>query len=78
MKVRDKYITTEDVTNLRDNTPVGSLIMFNKFNGCSTEWTPLKATGTVRGIVTAKYDHIFVINNNDTYSWVDYILGRVE
>lgn len=79
MILKDRLITTKSVENLRDNTPVGSFIKFKRpYKYSENKWGELKKFDVVSGVVTAKYNHIFVLNNDRTYSWVDYILGRIR
>ena len=32
----------------------------------------------IEGIVSKKYEHIFMLDNGRTYSWIDYITGSPE
>lgn len=77
MILQDRYITTESVENLRDNTPVGSFIKFKRTRKYGeSERQCLRTFDDIHGIVTTKYSHIFVLDDGRTYSWVDYILGK--
>lgn len=79
MLLKAPYIHVEDVNKLRDNTRIGELIEFtsDKYARCDGfGYQPFKDTKKVKGIVTAKYPNIFVLNDNETYSWVDYIIGK--
>lgn len=79
MLIRSPHIHIEDVHELRDNTKVGDLITFtsDKYARCAGfGYQEFKNIKNVKGVVTAKYPNIFVVNNSETYSWVDYMIGK--
>lgn len=78
MVLKNRLITTESIENLRDNTPVGSFIKFRRHHSYDNNWDDSKKFERVSGVITAKYNYIFVLDNGRAYSWVDYILGRVR
>lgn len=61
----------EEAYRLRDRTPIGSFIKFRNFNHNSS----LKAT--ISGVVTAKYPYIFILDNKQSYTWNEYLLGKM-
>lgn len=79
MLLKSPYINIEDVHELRDKTRIGELIEFtsDKYARCDGfGYQPFKNVKKVKGIVTAKYPNVFVLNDNSTFSWVEYILGK--
>lgn len=79
MLIRSPHIHIKDVYELRDNTKVGDLITFtsDKYARCAGfGYQNFKHIKNVKGVVTAKYPNIFVVNDNETYSWVDYMIGK--
>lgn len=57
--------TVDDVYKLRDSTPIGSEIKFKDTDSV-----------TISGIVTDKYEHVFVLDNKRTYDWKQYMLNK--
>lgn len=79
MLLKAPHIHVEDVHELRDNTRIGELIEFtsDKYTRCDRfGYQPFKNIKKVKGIVTAKYPNVFVLNDNSTFSWVEYIIGK--
>lgn len=79
MLLKSPHINIEDVHELRDKTRIGELIEFtsDKYARCDGfGYQPFKNVKKVKGIVTAKYPNVFVLNDNNTFSWVEYILGK--
>lgn len=71
-------LTVWDVAKLRDSTPIGSEIEFKiKINSGQDHFNRVSYK-TIRGVVTAKYDHVFVLDNKHTYDWKQYLLGKVN
>ena len=78
MLLKTPHIHVEDV-QLRDNTRIGELVEFtsDKYARCDGfGYQPFKDTKKVKGIVTAKYPNVFVLNDNQTFSWTEYIIGK--
>lgn len=79
-KMHGDFITPSKLSSLRDNTPVGSFIEFMSDIKYRSPDNPLRRE-IVRGIVEAKYDHVFVIRHRPgawrTYTWLDYYLGKM-
>lgn len=78
-KMYGDFITRSKLNSLRDNTSVGSFIEFV----CEVKYKHadyLLKNEIVRGVVKAKYDHVFVIQHKHgawrTYTWFDYYLGK--
>lgn len=74
-RIRSVY-TVEDVDKLRDSTPIGSEIKF-KMTLQTYSSAPINRT-VISGIVTAKYDHVFVLDDEYTYDWKQYLLGKID
>ena len=71
MLLKAPHIHVEDVHKLRDNTRIGELIEFtsDKYARCDGfGYQPFKNVKKVKGIVTAKYPNVFVLNDNSTFS----------
>ena len=73
--------TVEEINNLRDNTPVGTYIEFKRKVSESVSATGLRGISkgdliTISGIVTKKFPNVFMLDNEKTYSWKDYMLGK--
>ena len=83
MKVHYGDFTPKDVDRIREETVLGSVISFKTkrrkgFNHDEGAYVEKRVVGTV----TAKYPQIFLIRdcqgNEETYTWVDYLLGKYD
>lgn len=60
--------------DLREETPIGSLI---KFKTNKSTWDNQDGrVVTVKGIVTEKYPYVFMLDNGRSCTWVEYLLGK--
>jgi hypothetical protein len=62
--------TIEEARLLRQTTPVGSQVRFRTQDKNTGENKMVEAT------VIAVYPHIFMVHTGETYSWVEYMLGK--
>ena len=76
-KERDGGYHIEEIKALRDETKIGETIKFR-----SNRYYEIAISGLVgkprviEGKVIAKYPHVFELDNGETHTWVDYIMGR--
>lgn len=83
MKIHYGEFTIKDIDKLREETALGSVISFktNRRKGFNHD-EGAYAEKRVIGTVTAKYPRIFLIRdcggNEETYTWVDYLLGKYD
>lgn len=61
-------LTTEDVANVKDELKVGDIVSF-------TQPSTYGRRKTIKGTVTNKYEHIFMLDNGRSYQYVDYLTG---
>ena len=76
---REAVYTVDDIDRLRDNTPIGSIIEFRVEDSVATDkGGQKKIQKTIKGKVTAKFPHVFVLDKKCTYTWKDYLMGKME
>lgn len=80
MILRAPYIYVNDVDKLRDNTKVGDTIEFMtdkyaRYDGY--DHRGFKDTKKIKAVVKAKYPNVFVLDDGQIFSWVEYIIGKI-
>lgn len=64
----------KDVYKLRNKTRIGESIRFKSDRNVRGDNEGKKKI--VRGAVTAKFPYVFLLDTGETYSWVEYFLGK--
>ena len=70
-------IPLKEIHELRDNTKIGETIKFRTdryYEVALSGW--IGKPKIVTGKVEAKFPNIFILDNGEIYSWVDYMLGK--
>lgn len=70
-------IPLSEIYALRDATKIGETIKFRSdryYEVALSGW--IGKPKIVTGKVEAKFPNIFVLDNGEIYSWVDYMLGK--
>lgn len=62
------YLTTDDIENAKDELKVGDMVSF-------TQPSSYGRRKTIKGTITDKYEHIFMLDNGRSYQYVDYVTG---
>lgn len=62
----DHFISRKQIEIVKSNVHKGDYISFQH------------EEEKIEGTVTKKYEHIFMLDNGRTYSWIDYITGSPE
>lgn len=76
---REAVYRVEDMYKLRDTTPIGSIIEFQVEDSIATDKGGYKKIkNTIKGTVTAKFPQVFVLDKKCTYTWKDYLMGKME
>ncbi len=60
--------TIADAENARNELKVGDLISFTQLGRYGRR-------KTTKGLITDKFEHIFVLDNGKSYQYVDYVIG---
>lgn len=76
----NRWIWVENVDELRDETPVGAEIEFVSDRYCRIlDDVPMRfGKRVIKGTVEAKFEHVFMLTNGNTYSWKEYMLGKLK
>lgn len=75
----DRSIHIQDIEDLRDSTPVGAYIKFEKeINGGDAIYHREKKPGIISGVIKAKFPRVFMLEDGRTFSWIDYMLGKIK
>lgn len=62
------YLTIEDVDNAKKELEVGDMVSF-------TQPSSYGRRKTIKGTITDKYEHIFMLDNGRSYQYVGYVTG---
>lgn len=78
-KIWERSIHILDIDDLRDSTPVGAHILFEKtIEGGDAIYHRQQKPGIISGVIKSKFPHIFLLEDGRTFSWKDYYLGKIK
>ena len=84
MNFYQRLVWVEDIEQLKNETPIGTFVKFHKYypidrqTDSDNEEIKRDKNTIISGVITAKYPHLFMLDDGSTYPWKQYAVCCVK